>query len=229
METIHPNDFKNLDTDLISSVTMKNGTMIFIDSSAPEKTKKETNKNSNKPSLLGINAIKPSQKTIKLEINSPSTLFFKGKIDKNKYKSDFRLGTQIINNMSFSYKGLKSKNITNIIEKENNSNNINNQDNKENFDNNGLINEKEKLKEEKNNDKDNESLYSNKPSMKICEDKEVKKIESNNNNNEKNLIFNKMEKLDLNQNNENNTNLSIPIMNLPKNSQNNDNNSQLIF
>ena len=43
MESINPNDIGELDTETISYITLKNGNMVMIDDSVPEKLKKEKN------------------------------------------------------------------------------------------------------------------------------------------------------------------------------------------
>ena len=61
METIHPNDISDVDKDSISLITLKNGNMIMIDDSVPEKPKtekKQTNteipKKVSKPQTLSV-------------------------------------------------------------------------------------------------------------------------------------------------------------------------------
>ena len=40
METIHPNDIISMDLNTISYLTLKNGNMVLIDDSVPEKVNK---------------------------------------------------------------------------------------------------------------------------------------------------------------------------------------------
>ena len=46
MESIHPNDIITMDLNSISYLTLKNGDMILIDESVPEKENKENTKHS---------------------------------------------------------------------------------------------------------------------------------------------------------------------------------------
>ena len=146
METIHPNNIQDLDTDVISFITLKNGNMIMVDDSAPEKPKKE------KPKL------DDNSKTEKipqpLEVSNQQTISFIGKQNNNKnlntlndiinnnekkivVKSDFNLISHIAENTHFSYAGNPRQNIINntpaisvnkkenLILNTNNDNNIN--------------------------------------------------------------------------------------------------------
>jgi hypothetical protein len=108
MESINPNDIMTLDMAQISYVTMKNGNMILIDDSIPQKSNKESNKNS----PLFTTAVPETniKKDIHLEISSPSTFSFKGNkiISNNKSnKSNFNICSEISKNISFSFDAIK--------------------------------------------------------------------------------------------------------------------------
>ena len=124
MESIHPNDIITMDLGEISYLTLKNGNMILIDDSVPEKGNKE-NKNIPKSSIFSKNETKIAPKKFKLEITYPSKLFVKGiKVNniKDKYnnKPDYKRITKIIKNESFTFKGIKQNNYyNNMKEKEN--------------------------------------------------------------------------------------------------------------
>ena len=123
MESIHPNDITTLDMDQISYVTMKNGNMILVDDTVPQKSNKE-NKNIPGPSSSGVSESKV-QKDIILEISSPYTLSFEGNNDTNKNKSNFKICSEVIKNISFSFDGIKTNNSkNNINEQINNKENI---------------------------------------------------------------------------------------------------------
>ena len=130
MESIHPNDLMSLDTDSISYITLKNGNMILIDDSVPQKTKADNGKNIIGNFSSASNEVENPKKEIVLEISSASTLSFEGKIDINKYKSNFKICSEISKNTSFSFNSIKSNqkvnNFNQYIEKENlpNINNI---------------------------------------------------------------------------------------------------------
>lgn len=224
MESINPNDIMSLDLNSISYLTLKNGNMILLDDSVPQKTNGDI-KNIPESSNLSRDDIKSPAKDLILEISSPLELTFEGQINKNKYKSDFKSCSKIIKNINFNYIG-KNINITkfNNAEKENlNLYNINNQENKNNLKElkdilkNGNINNNI-------NTKNNESSDSLRPSLK---ESTIKPITTNKNHNEHEEDFSKIEKLDFNQSNAN-TNLS-PLMNFTNNLDNksvNNNNTQ---
>ena len=122
MESIHPNDITTLDMDQISYVTMKNGNMILVDDTVPQKSNTE-NKNIPGPSSSGVSESKV-QKDIILEISSPYTLSFEGNNDTNKNKSNFKICSEVIKNISFTFDGIKTNN-----NKNNNDEQLNNKEN----------------------------------------------------------------------------------------------------
>ena len=127
MESINPNDIITLDVNTISYLTLKNGNMVMLDENVPQKTNKE-NKNNSEYNAFSSDTLKSPSKEIILEISSPLEISFEGKLDSNKYKSNFKLGTEIINNTNFSFFGTKTNiNHNDIIGKENlfNINNVN--------------------------------------------------------------------------------------------------------
>ena len=226
MESIHPNDLMSLDTDSISYITLKNGNMILIDDSVPQKTKADNGKNIIGNFSSASNEVENPKKEIVLEISSASTLSFEGKIDINKYKSNFKICSEISKNTSFSFNSIKSNqkvnNFNPNIEKENlpNINNIStsNNNNQEKKDiNNNKIELKNLLKyDNNNNNKSNESSETPRQSSKESE-KQNTNMQANNNNNENEINFSKIDK-EFNQSNIN-TNLSIPLMNISNNAQ----------
>ena len=88
METIHPNDIISMDLNTISYLTLKNGNMVLIDDSVPEKGNKE-NMKLPKFSIFGKNEQKMAPKKIKLEITPTYNLNFKG-IKRNIELNEFR-------------------------------------------------------------------------------------------------------------------------------------------
>ena len=127
MESIHPNDIITMDLNTISYLTLKNGNMVLIDDSVPEKGNKDKMKLP-KSTIFGKSEPKLSQKKFKLEITPHSTLFFKGiKINSNKdnirERYNYKIYNKIIKNESFYFKGIKlnqnTYNFNNIQEKEN--------------------------------------------------------------------------------------------------------------
>ena len=124
METIHPNDIQELDADTFSFITLKNGNMIMIDDSVPEKPKTAKRKNDIETS----NNEKIPQE---LKISEQLTISFEGKngeINKNFdeivsenndkkiiVKNDFNLISQITENTNFTYFGKKTNNLLNAI------------------------------------------------------------------------------------------------------------------
>ena len=206
MESIHPNDIMTLDLDSISYVTLKNGNMILIDDSVPQKSNTEKNNNQIKSSI-NQNESNIPKKDIKLEISSPLNISFEGNIDPNKYKSNFNICSEIINNTNFSFNAVKNNKI-----------NFKNDENDNNFDNKDK--EDKRMKEiinndnNNNNNKDNENYYSNRPSLKETELKPM--INLKNNINENDINISKTGKSEYNQSNLN-TNLSIPNVNIQNN------------
>jgi len=79
MESLHPDDICTLDTSEISYITLKNGNMILIDASTPQK---------NKNVVSNSNIQTHNQKEILLEISSNESIYFKGN-KSNNHKSDF--------------------------------------------------------------------------------------------------------------------------------------------
>ena len=118
METINPKDVSKLDFDSISFITLKNGDMIMIDSSVPEKYKSELPKYDNHRN-------KKEKNTLKLEVTKQLSFTFKGKkqfnniIDKtNKkilIKSDFNKISYPSKTFNLTFKGMPNKHILNNI------------------------------------------------------------------------------------------------------------------
>ena len=125
METIHPNDIQELDADTFSFITLKNGNMIMIDDSVPEKPKTTKLKNDIKSNNEKI----PQE----LKVSEQLTIAFEGKkeeksenIDEIKkensankiiVKSDFNLISKITENTKFTFFGNPIKNISKNIPK----------------------------------------------------------------------------------------------------------------
>ena len=123
METIHPNDIPEIDTDTISLITLKNGNMIMIDDTAPEKPKTEKKFN-----IESSNNYKKIPQP--LSISDQLTISFQGKensiqkdsfISKNNsskenkeskiiIKSDFNTISQVIKNTNFFFSGIQRQN-----------------------------------------------------------------------------------------------------------------------
>ena len=216
MESINPNDIITLDVNTISYLTLKNGNMVMLDDTVPQKTNKE-NKNNSEYNAFSSDTLKSPSKEIKLEISSPLEISFEGKLDSNKYKSNFKLGTEIINNTNFSFFGTKTNIYHNDnIGKENlfNINNVN-----YNIDKNDINSQKDILKLGNINNinyKNNEISNSRRHSIKESEIKPITNIKTSN---ENEVDFTKIDKLDFNQSNAN-TNASIPLMNFTNNLDN---------
>ena len=216
MESINPNDIITLDVNTISYLTLKNGNMVMLDDTVPQKTNKE-NKNNSEYNAFSSDTLKSPSKEIKLEISSPLEISFEGKLDSNKYKSNFKLGTEIINNTNFSFFGTKTNiNHNDNIGKENlfNINNVN-----YNIDKNDINSQKDILKLgniNNFNNKNNEISNSRRHSIKESEIKPITNIKTSN---ENEVDFTKIDKLDFNQSNAN-TNASIPLMNFTNNLDN---------
>ena len=121
MEAINPNDIAKLNTDDISCITLKNGKMVMIDESAPEKfNNKPPNKNSNilnnnkkfekllisKHNILhfeGMNNFNP----IKLNPEKPNSRY-DTKNTQNIFKNDFNVISNISRNINFYFKPNKN-------------------------------------------------------------------------------------------------------------------------
>ena len=219
MESIHPNDIITMDLNSISYLTLKNGNMLLIDDSVPEKGNKEKMKLP-KSSGSNKNESKKIQKNIKLEIVSPSSLYFKGiKIynshnnENDRIKHDYKIFNKIIKNENFLIKGMKANyfNNNNILEKE-----------KENIPTNNINNHF-------NVDKTSKFSYQNENKMdsysrsQIPKENEIPHVNFKFNNNNENNILSEYNQNKLNPNI--NTNLSIPITNSYNNNINNDNNN----
>ena len=111
METINPKDVAKLDFDSISFITLKNGDMIMIDGSAPEKYKSEAPKYDNY-------SIKSKNNIQNLEVMKQLSFTYKGKnkynntIDKinNKIilKNDFNSISYPSKAMNLSFKGISN-------------------------------------------------------------------------------------------------------------------------
>ena len=111
METINPKDVGKLDFDSISFITLKNGDMIMIDGSAPEKYKSEVQKYDNY-------SIKSKNNIQNLEVMKQLSFTYKGKnkynntIDKinNKIilKNDFNSISYPSKAMNLSFKGISN-------------------------------------------------------------------------------------------------------------------------
>ena len=114
METINPKDVGKLDFDSISFITLKNGDMIMIDGSAPEKYKSEAQKYDNYSTKIKNNIQN-------LEVMKQLSFTYKGKnkynntIDKinNKIilKNDFNSISYPSKAMNLSFKGISNNKI----------------------------------------------------------------------------------------------------------------------
>ena len=103
MESINPNDIFNLDIYNISLITLKNGDMIIIDNTVPEKGGNKKNKQKSRNTNVKTN----TKNRAKLEMSSSLNFSFKGKVDKNKYKNDFNAVSEIIKNVNLYFEGIK--------------------------------------------------------------------------------------------------------------------------
>ena len=119
MEAINPNDIAKLNTDEISCITLKNGKMVMIDESAPEKF-------NNKPSNKNNNILNNDKKFEKLLISKHNILYFEGmnnfnklnhektnsryaiKNNQNIFKNDFNVISNISRNINFYFKPNKT-------------------------------------------------------------------------------------------------------------------------
>jgi hypothetical protein len=129
METIHPNNIQDLNRDEISLITLKNGNMIMIDDSAPEKPNKEKTE-SGKSQAPNVKKQQP------FEISKRLTISFKGEeypANTNKYseiinnnkkddnnnkiivKSDFNKISSVAKITNFTYAGKPRQNLGNNI------------------------------------------------------------------------------------------------------------------
>ena len=121
MEAINPNDIAKLNTDDISCITLKNGKMVMIDESAPEKfTNKPSNKNSNilnnnkkfekllisKHNILHFEGMK-NFNPIKLNLEKPNSRYDL-KNAQNIFKNDFNVISNISRNINFYFKPNKT-------------------------------------------------------------------------------------------------------------------------
>lgn len=200
MESIHPNDIITLDMNQISYVTLKNGDMILIDESVPERP------NKNKKVISSDKNESIISKNNKLEISPLSILSFKGRRNEKHNKSDFNLCNKIVNNINFSFKGLELYKNGNFSENDKENKIINYKENTKNYNSSNFI------KGNRQNNYD-QSLNLNKNIFKESEIPQNKNLQSINNNNENNINFSKIE----------NTNISIPMINF-SNSLDNKNN-----
>ena len=229
MESIHPNDIITMDLSTISYLTLKNGNMVLIDDSVPEKGNKD-NLNPPKSSIFTNNESKQAPKKFKLEKTSSTTLFFKGiKINNNKVndrmKYDYKIPNQIIKNESFYFKGIKlNQNYNNDY-----NNNIYEKE-KENYPlNNNNYNIEKTTKVHFNLDNKN-NIYNQTQSSKENEIPQIRNIQNNNiinnnyyNNNINNDNNNQSESNQNKLNSNINTNMSIPISNIYNNNNPNNN------
>ena len=103
MESINPNDIFNLDINNISLITLKNGDMIIIDNTVPEKGGNKKNKQKSRNTNVSNNI----KNSAKLEISSSLNFSFKGKTNQNKYKNDFNAVSEIIRNINLYFEGIK--------------------------------------------------------------------------------------------------------------------------
>ena len=115
MEAINPNDISKLDKDTISYITLKNGKMMLVDESAPEKynsNKSKNNINNNQNNNKRTKKLAISKKIIysfhsfenKNNLNFQNiNLRYNNKIDNNRIiKNDFNLISYISKNTNFS-------------------------------------------------------------------------------------------------------------------------------
>ena len=118
METVNPKNFIDIDPNLVSFITLKNGNMIMIDESTPampNKMKLFTEEENNRKSL---DKPKIPELTLSQQINFSFEGNNKTKEDTTLKKNNFNLISNISNNISFSF--LKNNNINT-----NQNNNIN--------------------------------------------------------------------------------------------------------
>ena len=111
METINPKDVGKLDFDSISFITLKNGDMIMIDGSAPEKYKSEAQKYDNYSTKIKNN-IQNLEVMKQLSFNYKGKNKYNNTIDKinNKIilKNDFNSISYPSKAMNLSFKGISN-------------------------------------------------------------------------------------------------------------------------
>ena len=125
MEALNPNDISNLDFDTISFITLKNGDMIVIDSSVPQKYKSDSHKYNYNCDFTKNRATKQ-----KLSVSKQLNFFYKGRKyfnNNNKIiiKNDFNLVSKLSKNISLFFKGKSNKLILNNIPNSSIKENIN--------------------------------------------------------------------------------------------------------
>ena len=226
MESIHPNDIITLDLNSISYLTLKNGNMVLIDDSVPEKGIKD-NPNIPKSSIFSKNDIKIAPKKFKLKIEYPSKFYIKGiKVNNINYKYnnkyDYKKSNKIIKNESFTFRGIKLNNNYNF--------NIYDKD-KENIqmNNNFIIEKNHKVHFKDENNINN--IYNPTQSSKENEIPQIKNmsynninINQNNNYNNVNIDNNNIYSYNSDYNQSKiNTNMSIPISSINNNNENKNN------
>ena len=119
MESINPNDINELDTGTISYITLKNGNMVMVDDSVPEKLKKEKNVKSieNSKNLAVNQPLTVSEKIIVSFKEEEKNFDIKMDIEtgnKKSEKNNFNLISKVSKNTNFSFQG-KKENIKNNI------------------------------------------------------------------------------------------------------------------
>lgn len=119
MESINPNDINELDTGTISYITLKNGNMVMVDDSVPEKLKKEKNIKSieNSKNLAVNQPLTVSEKIIVSFKEEEKNFDIKMDIEtgnKKSEKNNFNLISKVSKNTNFSFQG-KKENIKNNI------------------------------------------------------------------------------------------------------------------
>ena len=141
MDAINPNDISKLDRDTISFITLKDGKMIMVDESAPEKYNSNESKNNNN---INLNNNKSKKLVISKKITysfydneNKNNLNFQNvnlrygnKINNNRIiKNDFNLISNITKNTNFSLFSnqiIKTRNIKLTEKIKENKNNTNN-------------------------------------------------------------------------------------------------------
>ena len=153
-DTINPNDIEELDTGTISYITLKNGNMIMIDESVPQKLNKGKNhKNieiSKKDKLFQPLTISDKiaislqeQEQLSNQNNNIGTKTNKTMEMPNNININNNFASQISDNTKyFSYDGKSNQNMTNNIpnSQTNNNQNIQNMENMEENNNSSLTN-----------------------------------------------------------------------------------------
>ena len=123
MEIISPKEFPNLDTNIISFITLKNGKVIKLETSNLEEQDKEIKKVNLQSTLETIH-------DNPLKISKMIILCFEGKQNMNNklnnnriiLKNDFNIISKIIRNTNFTYFGKLISNNQKINNKKNNDN-----------------------------------------------------------------------------------------------------------